>query len=148
MTLCKSIDLSEIPFPNHELAELLGQRLQRSRGEVRSCYQRLLQDPAPLLRGQERVSGPDRRLSSSELGMNNSQSSRDGGGRCVAGSVPQFSILSLFPIGRHNHTGHFYPGSSENSGKSNVFVSPAMVARVVIGVVVAISCITITLGSM
>ncbi|KAM7057890.1 protein BEAN1 [Molossus nigricans] len=50
--------------------------------------------------------------------------------------------------GRHNHTGHFYPGSLENSGKSNVFVSPVMVASVVIGMVVAISCITIILGSM
>ncbi|XP_016068893.1 PREDICTED: protein BEAN1 [Miniopterus natalensis] len=49
--------------------------------------------------------------------------------------------------GPHNHTGYFYPGL-ENWGKSSLAVSPVMVASVVIGMVTAISCVTIILGSL
>ncbi|XP_054566805.1 protein BEAN1 [Eptesicus fuscus] len=46
-----------------------------------------------------------------------------------------------------NHTNHFY-AELENLGKKSVFVSPIIMASVVIGLVITISCVTIMLGSM
>ncbi|XP_054435084.1 protein BEAN1 [Pteronotus mesoamericanus] len=49
---------------------------------------------------------------------------------------------------RYNRTGHFHHTSSENSDHNNVLVSPVLVASAVIGMVVAISCVTIIVGSL
>lgn len=66
----------------------------------------------------------------------------------MAGSVPPFSVLSLFPAARYNRTNYFYPTFSENSEHSHLLVSPVLVASAVIGVVIILSCITIIVGSL
>lgn len=66
----------------------------------------------------------------------------------TAGSVPQLSVLSLFPIARYNRTSYFYPTYSESSEHSHLLVSPVLVASAVIGVVIILSCITIIVGSI
>ncbi|XP_036897260.1 protein BEAN1 [Sturnira hondurensis] len=48
----------------------------------------------------------------------------------------------------YNHTGHSHHTLLESSDYSSVLVSPVLVASAVIGMVIAISCVTIIVGSL
>lgn len=69
------------------------------------------------------------------------------GGRWAPAPHPQCPLSSL-PIDRYNRTGHSHLTSLESSDYSSVLVSPVLVASAVIGMVVAISCVTIIVGSL
>ncbi|XP_053522761.1 protein BEAN1 [Artibeus jamaicensis] len=56
--------------------------------------------------------------------------------------------LSSLPIDRHNRTGHSHHTLPESSDYGSMLVSPVLVACVVIGMVIAISCVTIIVGSL